>query len=180
MSNSLKDQLLKAGLVSKNKAQKQKKKKAPQVAKKNRNKPSENTLRTQRQMLDKAKKDKKLNEERRKEAERKALLAQIKQLVNGSKVDRKDGETAYNFTFDKKVKTIYVTDEQHKQLSKDQLVIVALDGEVFEVVPKIVATKVAERDAARVIQNVQNEQKGDAPAEDDPYADYQIPDDLMW
>lgn len=185
MSNSLKDQLLKAGLVKKKEVRKQPKKKAPQVAKKNRNKPSENTLRTQRQMLDKAKKDKRLNEQKRVEAERKALLAQIKQLVQGSKVDRKGGETAYNFTFNKKVKTVYVTDEQHKQLSKDQLVIIALGNkitgkntdEIFEVVPKVVASKIAERDAQRVVQN---EQIDSTPAADDPYADYQIPDDLMW
>lgn len=177
MSNSLKDQLLKAGLVKKKDVKKQPKKKAPQIAKKNRKKPSENTLRTQRAMLDKAKKDKKLNEQRRLEAERKALMAQIKQLVNGSKVDRKDGETAYNFTFNKKVKTVYVTEEQHKLLSKDQLVIIALGDEVFDVVPKVVASKIAERDASMVVKN---EQADSTPAEDDPYADYQIPDDLMW
>ncbi len=177
MSNSLKDQLLKAGLVKKKDVKKQPKKKAPQVAKKNRKKPSENTLRTQRAMLDKAKKDKKLNEQRRLEAERKALMAQIKQLVNGSKVDRKDGETAYNFTYNKKVKTVYVTEEQHTLLSKDQLVIIAMGGEVFDVVPKVVASKIAERDANMVVSN---EQADSTPAEDDPYADYQIPDDLMW
>ncbi len=177
MSNSLKDQLLKAGLVKKKDVKKQPKKKAPQVAKKNRKKPSENTLRTQRAMLDKAKKDKKLNDRKRAEAERKALFAQIKQLVFSSKVDRKEGETAYNFTFSKKVKTIYVTEEQHKQLSKDQLVIISLGDDVFEVVPKVVASKIAERDAKRVVVN---EQSADSPAEDDPYADYQIPDDLKW
>ncbi len=177
MSNSLKDQLLKAGLVKKQDVKKKPKKKAPQVAKKNRKKPSENALRTQRAMLDKAKKDKKLNEQRRAEAERKALIAQIKQLVNGSKVDRKDGETAYNFTHAKKVKTVYVTEEQHKQLSKDHLVIIAVGNDVFEVVPKVVANKIAERDANMVVKN---EQSSQAPAADDPYADYQIPDDLMW
>ena len=177
MSNSLKDQLLKAGLVKKKDVKNQPKKKAPQVAKKNRKKPSENTLRTQRQMLDKAKKDKKLNEQKRIEAQKKALFAQIKQLVNGSKVDRKEGEKTYNFTFGKKVKTIYVTDEQHTQLSRDQLVIIHLDNDVFELVHKIVATKISERDAARVVFNKQSDS---APKEDDPYADYEIPDDLMW
>lgn len=177
MSNSLKDQLLKAGLVKKNDVKKQAKKKAPQVAKKNRNKPSEHTLRTQRAMLDKAKKDKKLNETKKAEALRKAIFAQIKQLVNGSKVDRKSGETPYNFTFSKKVKTIYVTSEQHAQLSKDQLVIIALGDDLFELVPKVVANKIAERDAARVVKNKQSTA---TPAEDDPYADFEIPDDLMW
>ncbi len=177
MSNSLKDQLLKAGLVKKKEVSKRPKKKAPQVAKKNRKKPSENTMRTQRAMLDKAKKDKKLNEQRRKEAERKALVAQIKQLVNNAKLDRKDGETSYNFTFDKKVKTLYVTQDQHKQLSRGQLVIIALGNEVFEVVPKVVAEKIAERDSNMVVQNTASK---DEPDTDDPYADYQIPDDLMW
>lgn len=177
MSNSLKDQLLKAGLVKKQDVKKQPKKKPPQVAKKNRKKPSENTLRTQRQMLDKAKKDKKLNEQKRLEAQKKALFAQIKQLVNGSKVDRKEGEKSYNFTFGKKIKTIYVTDEQHAQLSKDQLVIIHLDNDVFELVPKVVATKISERDASRVVLN---EQAESTPKEDDPYANYEIPDDLMW
>ena len=177
MSNSLKDQLLKAGLVKKKDVKKQPKKKAAQVAKKNRKKPSENTLRTQRAMLDKAKKDKKLNEQRRAEIERKALVAQIKQLVNGSKVDRKDGEKSYNFTFNKKVKSVYVTDEQHAQLSKGQLVIIALSNEIFELVPKVVASKIAERDAGMVVQSDTAEP---ATTEDDPYADYQIPDDLTW
>jgi len=98
-------------------------------------------------------------------------------VVNGSKVDRKDGEKTYNFTFGKKVKTIYVTDDQHAQLSKDQLVIIHLDNDVFELVPKVVATKISERDAARVVLN---EQADSTPKEDDPYADYEIPDDLMW
>lgn len=177
MSNSLKDQLLKAGLVKQQDVKKKPKKKAPQVAKKNRKKPSENALRTQRAMLDKVKKDKKLNEKRRLEVERKALFAQIKQLVNGSKVDRKDGEKAYNFTFNKKVKTIYVTDEQHAQLSKNQLIIVHLDNDVFELVPKVVAAKITERDQSRVVLNEQSESTLN---EDDPYADYQIPDDLTW
>ena len=177
--NSLKDQLLKAGLApKKSKKPQPKKKKEPTKAKKHRNATSEATLRAQRAMLDKAKKDKKLNEQRQAEAAKKQLAAQIKQLVDGSKLDRKDGETAYHFTFEKKVKSIYVTLDQQKQLSRDQVVIVSLGLESFEIVPKLVAQKIAERDAKCVIQN-------DKPAEteaveDDPYADYQIPDDLVW
>ena len=177
--NSLKDQLLKAGLApKKDKKPQAKKKKAPTKAKKHRNATSESTLRAQRAMLDKAKKDKKLNEKRQAEAAKKALAAQIKQLVDGSKLDRADGETAYHFTYKKKVKSIYVTTEQQLQLSRDQIVIIATGVESFEVVPKLVAEKIAERDASSVIKN-------DAPVEtvapeDDPYSDYEIPDDLVW
>lgn len=177
MSTSLKDQLLKAGLVKKNDTQRKPKKKAPTAPKKARNKVSENTLRTQRAMLDKAKKDKRLNEKRQAEAERKARYAQIKQLVDSAKLDRKEGEQSYSFTFKKKVKSIYVTADQHRALSRDQLAIIAMDGELFEIVPKKVAEQIATRESHRVIINKAVEASN---AEDDPYADYQIPDDLTW
>jgi len=177
MSNSLKDQLLKAGLVKKNDVKKKPKKKTPTAPKKVRKKASESTLRAQRAMLDKAKKDKRLNEKRQAEAERKARYAQIKQLVDAAKLSRKDGEMSYNFTYNKKVKAIYVTDEQHQQLSKDQLAIIAMNNELFELVPNKVAEQIATRESHRVIKNpVTN----DKPTDDDPYADYQIPDDLIW
>ena len=129
-------------------------------------------------MLDKAKKDKKLNEQRQAEAAKKQLAAQIKQLVDGSKLDRSEGETSYSFTFKKKIKSIYVTPEQQKQLSRDQVVIISLGDERFELVPKMVAEKIAERDAKSVIKN--DTVSSTEQAKDDPYADYQIPDDLVW
>lgn len=175
--STLKDQLLKAGLVKKTDVKKKPKKKTPTPAKKNRNKVSEQTLRAQRAMLNKAKKDKKLNAQRKAEAERKALQAQIKQLVDSSKLDRKDGELAYNFTHQKKIKSIYVTAEQQQQLANDQIAIVCLSGGVHELVPKKAAEKIAERDSKSVVVN--EAPKPTDPA-DDPYADYQVPDDLVW
>jgi len=45
------------------------------------------------------------------------------------------------------------------------------------VIPREAALKIQERDPRRIVQlNVQTE----APDADDPYAAYQIPDDLMW
>lgn len=175
--NSLKDQLLKAGLVKKNEVKNKPKKKAPTQPKKARKKVSEQTLRVQRAMLEKAKKDKKLNQQRKAEAERKAVQAQIKQLVDASKLDRKDGEIAYNFTHKKKVKSIYVTPEQQKQLVRDQIVIVCLEDAIFELVPKLAGQKIAQRNPKSVIENSIPKA---SPEEDDPYADYEIPDDLVW
>lgn len=177
--STLKDQLLKAGLVKKAEVKNKPKKRPPTQAKKNRNKVSENTLRTQRAMLDKAKKDKKLNQQRKAEAERKALQAQIKQLLDSSKLDRGEGEIAFNFTHQKKVKTIYVTAEQQKQLARDQVSIICLEGAGYEIVPSKAATKIAERAPQCVVKNAPADNDQTA-AEDDPYADYQIPDDLVW
>ena len=48
----------------------------------------------------------------------------------------------------------------------------------YEVIPREAALKIQERDPQRIVQlNVQTEE---AAAEDDPYAAYKIPDDLMW
>ncbi len=176
--SSLKEQLLKAGLVTKHDAQKKLHKKTPTKPKKNRKKVSDSTLRVQRAMLDKAKKDKKLNEQRKAKAEKKQLMAQIKQLVASSKLDRSEGETTYHFTFKKKVKSLYVTEQQQTQLSHNQIAIIHLQEELFELVPKKVAEKIAERDSSSVIKN-ENVHESETTT-DDPYADYQIPDDLVW
>jgi len=49
----------------------------------------------------------------------------------------------------------------------------------YEVIPREAALKIQERDPRRIVQlNVLVESK--TPEEDDPYAAYQIPDDLMW
>jgi uncharacterized protein len=51
-------------------------------------------------------------------------------------------------------------------------------GEGYELVPRIVADKIAQRDeGAVVVANIKSAQQVE---EDDPYKDYVIPDDLMW
>ena len=52
------------------------------------------------------------------------------------------------------------------------------EGRRFELVPVEVARKIAERDPETVIDLP--DQDDSASAEDDPYADYKIPDDLTW
>ena len=54
--------------------------------------------------------------------------------------------------------------------------IICLSGAV-ELVPRIIADKIAERDPAIVVRVKQASTQVD---EDDPYAAFQIPDDLMW
>lgn len=174
---SLKDQLLKAGLAPKKTAQKPKKKRPPTPPKNKRAKVSEATLRAQRAMLTKAKKDKKLNEQRAKDAEKKAKIAEIKQLIDNNKLERKDGETAYHFTYAKKVKKIYVNEEQQTLLSKGKISIVTLGNDQYFLVPQDVANKILEREQNFVVRTPQSQQD---TSENDDYADYQIPDDLNW
>ena len=54
--------------------------------------------------------------------------------------------------------------------------IVVLNG-VVELVPRVIADKIAERDPSLVVRVNKPTAQVD---EDDPYAAFQIPDDLMW
>ena len=66
--------------------------------------------------------------------------------------------------------------EVQSHLVAGRLVIACVDDK-FELVPRVIAEKITERNAAMIIQPPVQTQ---VDMEDDPYADYKIPDDLMW
>ncbi|MDO3388276.1 DUF2058 domain-containing protein [Gilvimarinus sp. SDUM040013] len=177
--SSLQDQLLKAGLVDTKKAKQTKKEKAKQAKVQKRSKqPSvdETKLAAQQARQEKIERDRKLNAERNAAAQEKAIQAQIKQLITLNR-QAKQGDTAYNFTDGSTVKSLYASAQQVEQLSRGLLAVVRLD-EQYELVPAIIAEKIADRDATVVVS--QASKSADTLDEDDPYADYVIPDDLMW
>ncbi|VAW84105.1 Nucleoprotein/polynucleotide-associated enzyme [hydrothermal vent metagenome] len=181
MGNSLFDQLKKTGLVDEKKAKKVKQEKH-QGKKQKRKKgqailPGEATLLVQQAQTAKLEQDRRLNQERKEIAEHKAIVAQIKQLIESNRVIERDGERIYNFTDKNKIKHLYLNDTIHKQLCSGYLALAKL-GESYELVPTVVAEKIKQRDPANVILCApETQQKAD---ENDPYADYKIPDDLMW
>ena len=178
---SLQDQLLGMGLTDEKTAKKTKKEKAKQekMLRKNQIQVTDETALAAKQAREeKAQKDRELNAQRKAESEKKAIVAQIKQLVQSNRVDRKDCEVAYNFTDGTAIKKINVNDEIQRLLGIGRLAIVKVDDR-YEVVPFPVAEKIATRDDGYVV--VLNEKTAtDAAEEDDPYAEFQIPDDLMW
>jgi hypothetical protein len=125
----------------------------------------------------KANKDRELNQALNDKAQKKAIRAQIKQLMESHEV-KDQGEAAYNFTDGKKIKKIYVTETMINQLSRGTLAIAKL-GDSYKVIPAAIAEKIAQRDENYIL--VRNERSAtETVDEDDPYADYPIPDDLMW
>lgn len=186
--SSLKDQLLKAGLIDQAKAEKasreerktahQKTAKAQKEAKRTGEvKVDEAKLLAEKARQEQAERSKELNRLQREQAEQKAIQAQIRQLINMNKIDRKQGELRYQFADQNKVKTLMITELLQDRLAYGILAVVRL-GEGYELVPRIIAEKIAQRDpSAIVVLNLNNHP---SPAEDDPYAAYQIPDDLMW
>ena len=176
---SLQDQFLKAGLVDKNKAKlaNQDKSKQKKVERRTGAQSVDEArvaaLETQRKNAERARE---LNAQRDAAATQKAILAQIVQLVSKNRQGKGAGDIAYNFTHDKKIERIYVSAAVQGHLMAGRLVIVCQGG-ATELVPRIIADKIAERDAALVVRVNKASTEVDA---DDPYAAFQIPDDLMW
>jgi len=180
MGNSLFDQLKKSGLVDEKKAKQATKDKRKQDKQKRGKKAQpldESKLRAQQAQAEKTAHDRELNQQRLLEAEKKAIAAQIKQLIQMNHIEASDGEIGFNFTDDNKVQRIFVSEKLQSQLASGRLAIVRLDSG-YALVPAAVADKIKQRDLACVIlSNVQQPEESDV---DDPYADYQVPDDLMW
>ncbi|MDH5301516.1 MAG: DUF2058 domain-containing protein [Gammaproteobacteria bacterium] len=182
MAGSLFDQLKKSGLVDTNKAKQisREKHQSRKQADKGKNKApqlSEAALLAQQAQAEKEARDRELNRQQKAEIERRAIAAQIRQLIEQHRIKNRDGDVAYNFNNGGKVDRVYVTATFQAQLAKGQLAIVKLDQRV-ELVPTVIAEKIRQRDEGCVLycDSVQHEEKQD----DDPYANYQIPDDLMW
>jgi uncharacterized protein YaiL (DUF2058 family) len=179
MSLSLRDQLLKAGLVNQKQAKQvsKEKQKEQRLVHKGQATPDDSQKRAAEQALaEKVKRDQELNRQQQEKAEQKARAAQIKQLIEVSRLPKLTTEDYYNFVDDKKVKRISVNALMRNKLSSGSLAIVHHGGG-YEIIPREAALKIQERDPRRVVLlNTPTE----APDADDPYAAYQVPDDLMW
>lgn len=182
MGNSLQEQLLKAGLVSKdqvNKANKSKSQNRRQQPKGKKKGPKKPTLSPEQQRArdEKAARDRELNERRNEARKQREIAAQVKQLVDANRHPPSDPENDVPFYFENKgkIKTLHVAPATRDMITSGRLVIVNANGR-FELVPPDIAEKIRQRNPSLVIDLPKEE----TPAEDDPYAEYQVPDDLMW
>nr|CAB46601.1 hypothetical protein [Yersinia pseudotuberculosis] len=100
-----------------------------------------------------------------------------------NKIDISKGNIGFNFTDNNLIKKIVVDKLTQAQLISGRLAIARLvvdnSGESeYAIIPASVADKIAQRDASSIVLNSalsQEEQDGE-----DPYADFKVPDDLMW
>ena len=176
---SMQEQFLKAGLVDKTKVKlaNQDKSKQKKVERRTGTHSVDEVraaaLDTQRKNAERVRE---LNAQRDAVATQKAIVAQIAQMVQKNRQSKGAGDIAYNFTHDKKIERLYVSAAVQAHLMAGRLVIICQGG-ATELVPRIIADKIAERDASLVVRVNKASTEIDA---DDPYAAFQIPDDLMW
>lgn len=178
MAGSLQDQLLKAGLASKKQVKQAKEHKRKQAKQKRSGQADEerrqDALETARR--EKAERDRELNRQRQQEQARKAAQAEVRQLIEAHRVALPaNGELRYHFAHDNRIHHLYVDQKLIDRLARGQLRIACLD-EGYQLIPAEVAQRIEQRLEGVVLPRPVE----DTPAEDDPYADYPIPDDLMW
>jgi len=176
MSTSLRDQLLKAGLVTEKQvkeAEKQTRKPPRKEAKAAPRKPSA----LQREQAAKAARDRELNRRKAEKAEAKARNAQVRQLVDQHRLPSSENSEPFHFQDGSHIKRIYVDAEQRKKLTSGELAI-ARYGKSFALVPLDAAARVRERDPNAIVDL--DAGPSSAASDDDAYKGFEVPDDLLW
>jgi len=175
---TLQEQMLKAGLVSSKKVAK-----VQRTAKKSRVQAREAREAVEENKKAQIERDKQLSEQQKQAALSKEYKAQVKQLIEMNRIVISKGNIAYNFTDNNLIKKIDVDKTTQAQLISGRLAIARLvtdskpEGE-YAIIPAIVADKIAQRDASSIVLSC--EQSQETKDEEDPYADFVVPDDLMW
>ena len=204
MAESLRDQLVKAGLATANQAKKAERQvsaqqraarkpdeaavKANSGSKKDRHRGKSGKISTQDKVrararelnAEKLKKDQALAAARNEKAAAKALRAEIKQIIlqnDQRSTDGKDDDVPYHFLHGKKIKRIHIPKAQVDALSSGALAIVNNDGR-YHLVSAEVADRLREKHPKCVI--AAHDERKDAEPEDEYYARFKVPDDLDW
>jgi uncharacterized protein YaiL (DUF2058 family) len=181
-ANPLQEQLLKAGLVKKSKVAEAAREQHKARHGKGPAAPSEIQLEAERARADKAERDRALAAERKAQARSAELRALARQIIEDRKVPRA-GDSEYRFSADGAIRTVLVDDDLRRKLSAGALVIVRVD-ERYELLPRAAADKVRERDASMIVldhgQDADTASAATTSEDDAYYAQFQVPDDLVW
>ncbi|MBV8872923.1 MAG: DUF2058 domain-containing protein [Metakosakonia sp.] len=175
---TLQEQMLKAGLVTSKKMAK-----VQRTAKKSRVQAREAREAVEENKKAQIERDKQLSEQQKQAALSKEYKAQVKQLIEMNRIVIAKGNIDFNFTDNNLIKKVVVDKTTQTQLINGRLAIARLvtnsngDSE-YAIIPAVVADKIAQRDESYIVLN--SALSEEAQDEDDPYADFKIPDDLMW
>ena len=179
VGESLRDQLLKAGLVSQQKAKEARtdKRKTSRVQRHSGvTAPEALKAETQRTLAEKAERDRALNRQRQEDANRQALIAEIAQLIESHRIPREGGELPYHFTDGKVLKKLLVTRSLQQRLACGAAAIVRCRGG-YDLVAAEIGERIRQRYPAALVLLNEPQNNGD---DADAYAQHPIPDDLVW
>jgi len=185
MNLSLREQLLKAGLVTEKQAKQADRSTGDQRhrqakgGKRSPPPPPEPTKAAQQAQAAKLLRDQELNRKQQEKAARKARAAELRQLVEQLRLPRPESDDYFNFVDGGKVHRIQVTPELRARLVAGTVAIVRYDGR-YDVVPVELLDRIRERHADAIVTDPTAVAAAPALPEDDPYKDFVVPDDLTW
>ncbi|QKJ86940.1 DUF2058 domain-containing protein [Paramixta manurensis] len=175
---TLQEQMLKAGLVTSKKMTKVQK-----TAKKSRVQAREAREAVAENKKAQLERDKQLSQQQKQAVLSKEYKAQVKQLIEMNRIVVSKGDIGFNFTDNNLIKKIRVDGLTQAQLISGRLAIARVEignntESEYAIIPASVADKIAQRDANSIVVN--NALSQEEQDEEDPYADFKVPDDLMW
>jgi uncharacterized protein YaiL (DUF2058 family) len=182
MSLSLREQLLKAGLVTEKQAKQAERQTSQQTHQRKKGSAPDPTAKqkaaAQQAAAAKLARDVELNRKQQEKAQRRARAAELRQLVEQLRVPRPESDDYYNFVDGGRVRRLQVTPELRARLAAGTVAIVRYDGR-YDLVPVDALERIRERHADAIVANPVADSPS-PPAEDDPYKDFVVPDDLTW
>jgi hypothetical protein len=194
MGNSLRDELLKVGLVSEQRRQKPRRSKRARAesGKKRKSSPvpsndepsndeqsitsSRHVLRENQRRTARFLRDSSLAGGSLAESAKKALGRKIQELVQSGRLNHPQADVAYNFVKGKRIKRIYVTQAQRAQLTAGAIVIAALDGD-HHLLPRPLAEQLLALAPQTVVCGGADADGGPSDVDGDQHP---VPDDISW
>ncbi len=180
--NPLQEQLLKAGLVNKNKLdqvvrQQQKARTGKQTPSID---GSSEAVDAERLQAERAERDRQLEAQRRAERDAHERAAQIRQIIEAHRVKPGD-DSDYRFEHAGAIRSLRVSDAQRPQLARGALAIACMGGS-YALVPRDTAERLRAIDAAALAVDHAHTQVPtlEPGSDDDYYSRFQVPDDLIW
>ena len=149
---SLRDELLKAGLVSSDKAKKLdsdgrkqdfQRKKGKALTSEEAAQQAEVRKRAEAEAVRKREQDRQLNQAREAEKQRREQQARTRQLLDAHRLNDPKAESGYNFQDGKHIRTVRVTSAQRKALATGRLAIVRGDRNEFDIA--LLAREIAQK-----------------------------------
>lgn len=180
MRNLLQEQLLKAGLAKKGKIDAVAREQVKQRQGKASPPVDAGKIDARALQAERAERDRALAAERNEQAKAHELRAQVRQIVEVNAV-KHSGDIAYGFEDGGAIRRILIDHSQRALLAKGTLVIVRHeDG--YALLPRPAAEKVLERDASMIVVDHGRTSGEDASLSDEDahYAQFKVPDDLVW
>lgn len=176
VKNALQAQLLKAGLVDNKKAKKLSKQ-AVHEQRTGVSKDAEVKAKIEQDKQQKMARDQALEQEKKAALQEKELKAAIMQMINQHKIRDTHGDSVYQF-IDGTIKKVYINQQIYNALVAGSLVI-AKENDGYAFLPKALAERINQKMEGFILVN-NSQSNADTTDEEDPYAAYVIPDDLMW